>query len=314
MSAVEEINVNTDHFHRKGVAVYDLCEHVFAPEEAKRIINTTEAAKGYNFRSPGLYGNGQVNRLGAAMRAGAWMWSDANPIRLSTDWSLCSDGLHRLSACVQTGIPLRSLVLVGDRWRAGVGTDKGRTRTLAQFFASENIKHSAVKAAIVRQHVSRSVAIRDDISVHHAANVAVNDSEMIGFVDVHDERLNWVCSRTPPAASRGFNGTGYGVFLLEASFIDEDMASEFHEALVGEPDGEDDPLFRLRTFALSRFNKTGKRMASRPTTDAFVKCWDIRLVGDRLKMWKQPTWDSVRFPAGFHPDVVPSGFIRPHGV
>jgi hypothetical protein len=288
---------------------HEIHEHVFSPEQARRIYNNTTDS-GYNFRTA-KGGSNTVAHLQDAMLNGEWVWQEANPIRLSDDWSTCSDGIHRLIACAQAGVPLRSLVLVGDQWRAGVNSDRGRSRTLAQYFAHHQITNPTVKAAITRSHLARIRAVERGTSQAFASGVLVHDAEMIEFASKYAADLDWVASRVHAAQSRGANGTGYGVFLLEGVFTDAELVADFHETYIGpSADNEVDPIIAMRQFASRRYDATGKRLTQDPTIKAMVKCWDLRLRGESLKMWKQPTHDDIRFPAGF---PVPERSVRAAG-
>jgi hypothetical protein len=274
-------------------------EHTFTPEEARGIVEATNPA-GYNFRTVDSNLRA-VKHLADSMKNGEWRWQEANPIRLSDDWSKASDGLHRLTACAMSGVPLRSLVLVGDQWRAGVNSDRGRARTLAQYFTFAGIPNATVKAAVTRAHVARVKAYQHGVTNSYANTVFVHDGELIEFAEKNDDDLSWIAGRSGLANAKGMNGTGYGTFLLEALAVDREMAADFHETFVGEvtSDTESDPIVRFRQFATRRYDSTGKRMTLEPTIRGMVKCWDLRERGEALRMWKQPTHDDVRFPAGY---------------
>lgn len=274
---------------------HTIYEHTFSPEQARSIRANTG---GYNFRQAES-AQTHVQELADAMKSGNWEWERANPIRLSDDWSRCSDGLHRLTACAVSGIPLRSLVLVGEEWRAGIESDRGKTRTLAQFLAAEEIKYASTKSSISKLHVARLYAHERNVGWKHASKVLVHDQELINLIKVREEEFDWACSRATVATNKGLNSTGYGVFLFEAQEIDRDLAAEFHADFIAPLDNETDPLGRLRVTALRQFGKTGERLKSEATLNAFVKCWDLRARGESLKVWKHPMWSEVRFPNGY---------------
>jgi hypothetical protein len=280
--------------------IHVIIEHLFTPEQARSIYDATIAANA-NFRHVTTKSAG-VAEYSDAMRNGLWEWTHANPIRLNDDWTLCSEGLHRLLACAVTGIPLRSLVLVGSQWDAGINTDRGKTRTLAQFLTHGGYTSTTAKAAILRAHVSRVLAVQRNLTVSYASTTLVHDQMLIDFVKSNHDALHWAAVKTSVAGHRGMNGTGYGVFLFEASQVDHEMAAEFHSDFISDSLDENDPLRRMRAFHSARAEKTNKRLSTTPTINALVRCWDLRLTGDQLKVWKQPGWDDVRFPSGF---VVP---------
>lgn len=272
-------------------------EYVFTPEEAKAIYAAT-TAENYNFRKS-THHERATARLVDQMRRGEWRWWEASPIRLSSDRRLCSDGLHRLLACGISGIPLRSFVLVGDQYAAGAHTDKNLKRTVAQVLVSQGLSQGSARGAMTVGHLSRLYADLKGITQNHARTVYVHEEETIDFAHKHEALTTWAISRYHGAADRGFNGTGYSVFLFEAASADRDMAELFHQAVSGTTESEDDPIHRLRQYQWRRFDTTGRRMSQPATVDAFVKCWNHVLAGDRLKVWKPPLYENIRFPDGF---------------
>ncbi len=274
-----------------------VAEHTFTPEEARAIYART-VADGYNFRTARAK-TPAVQKYADAMRKGEWRWAEAHPIRLSEDRRLCSDGLHRLLACAISGLPLRSLVLVGDQWRPGVYADTGQSRTLAQFLAANKYTHGSKRAAIIRAHLARVEGMRAGVTPDYASNILLHAEEMVRYAEKHAEDLDWVCSHIGTAPDKGFIASGYGVFLYEALRTDRELAMDFHRDFISHDLDEDDPLRRLKAFALRRFDATGRRLSQAATIDSFVKCWDMRLAGERLKMWKLPMWGATRFPVGW---------------
>lgn len=278
---------------------HTIYEHTFSPQQAGIIVEATKAA-GYNFRAARAGGQ-TVQHLADAMRSGNWKWTDAAPIRLSSDWTLVSDGLHRLTACRVSGVPLRSLVLVGEQWEANLNTDRGRNRTVAQFAQNQGVTNATKKAAITRKHLSRLAAHRRGIGVAQAGVVYVQEQDIIDFIEKNDTELSWAAAKGAAAMARGFNANGYGTFLLESRQIDAGLASDFHEEFASCNELDDTPIAKLSAFARRRFQATGKRMNDMSTTDAFVKAWNLTMEGAQVKMWKPPMWGKVVFPSGFNP-------------
>jgi hypothetical protein len=272
-------------------------DYTFGPEEARAIYAATVGAD-YNFRKSGS-GQRVTQRYIDLMRQGEWRWHDAAPIRLSSDRRLCSDGLHRLLACAITGIPLRSFVIVGDEYAAGVHTDRGQWRTTAQVLASKGLTQVAHRAALSTSHLARLIADAYGISVGHAAATRVHPEAVIEHAEKHADLVHWCVNRVRPASQRGFNSTGYGVFLFECSTIDAEMTELFHQTFTGSTDNENDPILRLRLYQWRRFEPTGRRMSLSQTLDSFVKCWNLSLEGEQVKLWKPPLYETVRFPDGY---------------
>jgi hypothetical protein len=275
-------------------------ETIIQPDDAKA-IREASIARHANFRvSPAQ--NSHIQKMSEAMKNNQWVWTDAPPIRLSSDLQTCSDGLHRLTACVTSGVPLRTLVIVGDQWTAGVHTDRGKARTLAQYFAHIEIPNAALVASMAKAHVNRHVAHERKIGTRYAELVFATDEHYISFAADQHQNLTWVAPKAMLASARGLNGTGYGVVLLELAMADMSLAEELHCLMV---DDDLDPLTgfaQLRQFAGRAMLKTGRRFPQHWTINNVVKAWNATYQGDAVRMWKPALWDDVRWPVGGAPE------------
>jgi hypothetical protein len=264
--------------------------HTFTPDEARRIYDATVAAGTNNPRSR-QYAN--------ALTAGQWRWHEADPIRLSSDGTLCSNGVHRLLACAQSGVPLQSLVLYGDEWRGGLHTDRGMGRTVTQYAAHAGIANASQKVALVNGHLSRLAAVREGVTAPYARTVFLQDGDTIEYIEKNDDALGRMCARSGTAAVRGFNRTGYAVFMWQCHMIDDELADDYHADFVNHDSDAADPLTVLRRWASVRLERTARHLSQTATIDNLIKAWNHRMNGDTLTLWRPAAWTDVRFPAGW---------------
>lgn len=89
-----------------------------------------------------------IAALARDMRAGRWQLN-GDAIRLNGDGTLL-DGQHRLMACVEAGVPFRTLVIMGLPNDALTTIDSGVKRTFADRLSINNVPNATRVAAAVR--------------------------------------------------------------------------------------------------------------------------------------------------------------------
>lgn len=291
--------MGVDDFKRKPVG-----DHVFETtltvDQSKRILRATRRHD-VNFRR--MTSGAKLEGLIEVMRKDGWVWTDADPIRLHLDVAsaevVCTDGQHRLYAAARARRTLRTLVLWGEMWRAGVHVDRNRTRTVAQYLQHEHgLKSAPVYAAATRYHLAREVAVQLKMSAAYARNY-LDDDMVIAFILKHLDALRWVTNHGHSGGALGFSTTGYHVMLLELYLIRADVAADFHADLLNHELPAHDPLAQLRRSVGRRYNDTGVRMSTAYTVANLVKAHNIRSSGDTLSKWVNVTSDEIVFPAGF---------------
>ena len=147
---------------RAGVTMYDADSLVttITPEVAQDLLD--ERGLNRNVR-PSV-----VDRYASDMEQDRW--SEHSVIRIDRETNKVLDGQHRLTACVNTGVPFKAIVLLVDP-KDIITTDIGATRRLADMikFANPEERNVAAVASIVVAHAAWSGdefrASADDVSV-----------------------------------------------------------------------------------------------------------------------------------------------------
>lgn len=263
-----------------------------------------------NFR-PMMKG-GTVELLVETMKRDLWVWTDSDPIRLHLDVPsgevVCTDGQHRLYAAVRARRVLHTLVLWGDKWKAGVHVDRNKTRNVAQYLQHEHgIGSASVYASVTRMHLARVAAVSEGLSYNYSRNRGTNDETVIDFVVKNRERLQWAISHGAAASKRGFSMSGYAVMLYELATISDDLATQFHDDMLNDDLDPQDPLAALRRAVGRRYNDTGIRSSVAFTVNNLVKAHNLRSAGDTVSRWVNVQSDEVVLPAGFKLNEQPKG-------
>lgn len=279
----------------------DVFDVEFTPGEAQKIVEFTIASNA-NFRSP-FTSNGKSLSMSAmtyadAMTHDRWNWSDAGAIRLGDDWKTCTDGLTRLTACWKSGVPLRSVVIVGDRYSAGTETDRGKSRSVAQVMASMGVSSTASTASSTRMLISR--AIRSTTGIQHAGPLIHVDDVLELFHKFSDE-LTWVQGRATAVRST-MNISAYAAMLASLHQWGRDAAADFHQLMLDTTLPPEHPVFVVRVAAARYLERTGHRWPSGTTFAALSKTFNATLDGTTMQMWRPPTDPNI-WPSGVDPSV-----------
>lgn len=299
--------LGVDELKRKEVG-NNVFETSLSIDQCKRILRATKR-RDINFRRQ--EDGGRTLRLVESMKLDRWVWTDADPIRLHLDVGsgevVCSDGQHRLYAAVVARRVLRTLVLWGDTWKAGVHVDTNKVRNIAQFLAHEHgLQSATVYVAMARLHLARLMAVEQNLGLGYCRAV-VTEEAIIDFILANKNGMLWAINRGAIGAGYGLSMTGYAVFLFELySGINERIAEEFHTDLMNKDLPMSDPLAQLRRSAGRRYNDTGIRATVGYTINNLVKAHALRSAGETQAKWVNVNSDDVVLPAGFKRKGVPA--------
>jgi len=114
------------------------------PELAKRLIELN--VKNRPLSKP------FVNRYARTMKQDGWKFN-ADSLRFSNE-GLCIDGQHRLYACIESNVSFVTMVCVNLPKETYAIVDQGRSRTLPQMLAKEEVENHGTVSALIKAYVT----------------------------------------------------------------------------------------------------------------------------------------------------------------
>jgi hypothetical protein len=298
----DEPGLGVDELKRKDVKD-NVFETTLNVEQCRRIVAATRRHD-INFRQ--ISDSAKLQLLVETMRKDQWAWTDADPIRLHlhvpSGEVVCSDGQHRLFAAANARRTLRTLVLWGDDWKAGVHVDRNRVRNVSQFLQHEHGLGSAtVYVAAARFHLGRLISANNKLAINYSRSI-VDDEAIIELILKNTETIRWGINRAGNFSNRGFSFTGAHVFLFELQQIRQEIADQFYEDFMNNDLDNTDPLAQLRRATNRRYSDTQIRLGAEPSINNLVKAYNMRAAGESVSKWHNATNTDVTFPAGFKPN------------
>lgn len=124
-------------------------------------------------------GNRNISRahvagLVADILGGAWK-VNGDAIRFSTEGDLL-DGQHRLTACIQAGAPIETLIVTGLDPTARQTMDRGARRTIGQHLSMMGVPNANSVASTARELAGLALGIRNTVPLTVAETVAVAEA------------------------------------------------------------------------------------------------------------------------------------------
>ena len=200
------------------------------PEQAKQYLATSESLRKQDERIVGSYA--------ATMKAGAWV-VNGQPIIFDTEGRLI-DGMQRLSACVQSKVPLTTLVARGVHGDTLHTIDQHRARSYVAVLEARGIYRRP--ASLVRL-MGKLIRIENGslgltaqpISWSRYDRVLESNPELTEAVDIADRYRGLKLHSQPVAvlafmALRAGHQTAFRNFLVALDTEDEDSATGFNGA------------------------------------------------------------------------------------
>lgn len=218
---------------------------------------------------------GHIARLTRDMQDGMWQGLNAETICFDTQGRLI-DGQHRLSACVNSGIPIISLVVRGVPDDCYMTKGIGAKKHLADFLHPEGHKNALLLAS-----TARIVALWMDGNLHQIKNDAVyptvaRQNEIVQIYPELQEVVDWVASKK---GVRDILTPTFACLICFAGRLTRNgpLALAFLERLaMGAGVFDNEPVFHLRKFLLA--NKSSKRRFQQPHILALlIKTWNATL-------------------------------------
>lgn len=196
----------------------------------------------------------RVSHLAADMRAGLWDFT-GDAIRIAVDGQLL-DGQHRLAACVESGVPLTTVVISGLPAQAQESMDIGRKRTVADSLTIAGEKNGPQLAAALgflnrwmTQGMLNNKSRSNPLTPRAALGVLADHPRIREHVGAYtSNRL-----AQSLAAPGGLSALAYII-----TRIDRDDAREFLDGvLAGAGLAKGDPRFVVREALVRRYSRYG---------------------------------------------------------
>lgn len=114
------------------------------------------------------------------MKDGKWRLN-GEPI-IVDDQGCCVNGYHRLSACIEAGVPFRTLLVTGVPHETWTTVDTGKVRSAGDVFQIDGIKNGIAKATLVAKFsalVQGLNGIADTGSLHRLRSSSITREDLL---------------------------------------------------------------------------------------------------------------------------------------
>lgn len=251
---------------------------LITPEMASSMIAKSAASGRKNYRK---FDNLHARKLAQDMVEGRWR-NNGDPVRVAVD-GLIEDGQHRMSAIVQSGIPIRMIVYFDfDAEAIDVRLlDTGKGRNLGTHLAAAGLPNSSliastVKLALVYQR--GEWATTENLPRH-----ALRDSECHEYVEAWKETLidcAALANRCRRVATVSLVGALLFVGCRGAKPSEREQAVEFVEKLANGSDLKlDDPVYSLRRRLMDSRSSKFKRLTPYADRNLMTTGWNKHVSG-----------------------------------
>jgi hypothetical protein len=242
----------------------------------------------------------RMQAYAAQMSSGVFDGMNGDAIRIATDGTIL-DGQKRLSAIIQSGIALETLVIRGIRKASFMSMDRGEIRTNGQLFAIQKVENYNAIAAVLhllwRYGQRRFVG---DLSVRPSYNeleslFSANDiSESVRFA-----RKSRDIRKLVATAMIGFCHYAF-------SQSSKSHTQTFFEKLNGQlPTTRLSPVYLLKERLVD--NRASKSKLKQPEMLAlWIKAFNAHLLDAEIKVLRWSSGQNEKFPSieGFSPSDV----------
>lgn len=211
----------------------------------------------------------RLAEIRADLENGHWVFNGESII-VSAD-GLLNDGQHRLTACRDTGVSMRTLMVFGVHRSARLTTDQGTARTAADYLSMGGKPHeAAVVAAVARLVWQYDNYGTVDTRNHHKKSRLPTKAEIIGTADDNMQAIQRSVDRVTGGhkalASRSLIAFCHFIF----DRIDPEAAAFFIARLLdGTSLSADSPIYVLRQRLTN-----DPRMLITERFEAIVRAWN----------------------------------------
>jgi hypothetical protein len=219
-----------------------------------------------------------LNRIKKDIENGMWVF-DGNPIRFNSEGDVI-DGQHRLQAVIQTGKPIRSMVIVGIADRAKLTIDTGNTRKTSDILHFSGVKNSVPMSVAARLLVGYNETNGDMVlylkshSIRGISAQSINDciEDNPGLLD----SVTFATSKLNAKKILGCGCLGFLHYILSIEPRYGYLADEFFERFdsgVGLEDGS--PIAAARNAISMGLNYKGGREYLVAKCAIIIKAWNL---------------------------------------
>lgn len=231
-----------------------------------------------------------------AMSAGEWELN-GEAIKVATDGTIL-DGQHRLMACVELGIPFKTLIVYGLPNEAQDTMDTGKARTIAGVLSLHGVpnasKVAAVTAAVIRVE---KWGIRAALS-NGSNKYAVTAKQVLARVEAEPELLELPNAVRSVASITGGVATPATLLYVFSGIDAEDAEFFFRKLGNGEGLAAGNPILALRNQLISMNGDVRGERSQRYVSALFIKAWNKYRSGDEIQ--------QLRFRlGGANPEAFP---------
>lgn len=229
-----------------------------------------------------------------ALVSGEWKLN-GEAVKIAKDGRVL-DGQHRLSACVETGIPFESIIVHGLADDTQETMDSGKSRTPADALSLRGYKNSTILAAIAGA-VIKSEKHSTRAAFTNSTSYAVTTPQIVGRVEA-EPWLEELALESQRYRVVGLAGRTAGALLYLLTTIDADDADYFFDRLhSGTGLSQGGPILTLRNSLIGMKQDRGSKSQTHIAAIA-IKAWNKYRNGDSCSM--------LRFtPGGANPEKFP---------
>lgn len=225
----------------------------------------------------------QVELFARTMAQQAWKLN-GEAIKFSNTGRLL-DGQHRLLACVESGVPFRTLVIRGLPEDTQATMDAGKTRTMANVLELQGRRNPALLAT-----TATAVCVCEQVGLESACLNAEKPTrnEVVSFIDTHPE-MNELAKRSASFYTKSghlLSRLLYSLLWWTFNEIDSDDCRKFFDMLITGANLEaGSPVLALRNtlFEINRRGVHSDYMSRRRIAGLTVEAWNRWRDGENVK-------------------------------
>lgn len=214
-------------------------------------------------------GHRYVTQLANALERGEWVMT-GDSIKFAPDGTLM-DGQHRLLAVIQSGVPIKTLVVRGVTPEAFPLLDQPKQRRLSDFLHMEGTTNARNVSAML------SLLWRYKHSGRFRS-MYVNDGTRLQLLDLLEEHPD--LAESLPIGRKCFLHFRYGTTLMATlhyilSHIDQEDADDFFDRLAtGAGLEKSHPVLKLRERLIASSRGVGKTLSNDEAAALTFKAWN----------------------------------------